>query len=78
KLKKLIEGKGKKAFLFAVDYVNESYFLGTKIDCFVITACPRIVFDDAQNWKTLIITPNELMIALGEKKWEEFEVDELH
>ncbi|MFH1588043.1 MAG: diphthamide biosynthesis enzyme Dph2, partial [Candidatus Diapherotrites archaeon] len=47
KLKKLIEGKGKKAFLFAVDYVNESYFLGTKIDCFVITACPRIVFDDA-------------------------------
>ncbi|MBN2127655.1 MAG: diphthamide biosynthesis enzyme Dph2 [Candidatus Diapherotrites archaeon] len=76
-LKKKIELHGKKAFLLSVDYVNETYFIGTKIDCLVNTACPRIVIDDAENWKINIINSNELLIALGEIKWEDYAMDEL-
>ncbi len=76
-LKKKIEQKKKQAILLSVDYVNETYFIGTGIDCLVNTACPRIVIDDAKNWKTNIINPNELLIALGEKKWKNYTMQEL-
>ncbi len=76
-LKKLVEFKGKKAFLFAVDFVREQYFLGVDVDCFVCTACPRIAVDDSIAWKKPLINPIELEIALGERSWEEFRLDEL-
>jgi 2-(3-amino-3-carboxypropyl)histidine synthase len=76
-LKKKIELKGKKAYLFSVDYVNETYFIGTKIDCLINTACPRIVIDDASNWKINIINPNELLIALEEMEWKNYSMEEL-
>ena len=47
-----------------------------KVDVLVNTACNRIVLDDADNWKTLIINPTECLIALGEKKWEDWKPDE--
>lgn len=75
-LKKQIEKAGKKAYLLETDLVNENYFIGTGIDCLVNTACNRIVIDDAENWKTLIINPTECLIAIGAKKWEEWNQDE--
>ncbi|MEM4261803.1 MAG: diphthamide biosynthesis enzyme Dph2 [Candidatus Diapherotrites archaeon] len=75
-LKKQIEKSGKKAYLFEVDFVNENYFTGINVDCLVNTACNRIVIDDAENWKTLIINPTECLIAIGAKKWEEWQPDE--
>ncbi len=75
-LKKIIELKGKKAYLLEMDLVNESYMLGVKVDCLVNTACNRIVLDDAENWKRLIINPTECLIAIGEKSWEEWSPDE--
>ncbi len=75
-LKKAIEGRGKKAYLLEMDLVVESYMAGIKVDCLVNTACNRIVLDDAENWKTLILNPTECLIAIGEKKWEEWRADE--
>ena len=75
--KKIIEEKGKKAFLFAMDLVREDYMAGVDVDCFVNTACTRIVGDDAEHWKKPIINPLELEIVLGNKKWEEFTFDAL-
>ncbi|HLC93326.1 MAG TPA: diphthamide biosynthesis enzyme Dph2 [archaeon] len=75
-LKKAIERKGLKAYLLEMDLVNESYMMGVKVDCLVNTACNRIVLDDAENWKRLIINPTECLIAIGEKKWEEWSPDE--
>lgn len=75
-IKKAIEKHGKKAYLLEMDLVNESYMTGTGFDCLVNTACNRIVLDDADNWKTLIINPTECLIALGEKKWEDWKPDE--
>ncbi len=76
-LKKLLEFKGKKGYLFAVDFVKEEYFTGVPIDCFVCTACPRIAIDDSAKWKKPLINPVELEIAFGERKWEEFKLEEL-
>ncbi len=75
-LKKSIERAGRKAYLLEMDLVVESYMAGVKVDCLVNTACNRIVLDDAENWKTLIINPTECLIAIGEKKWEEWKPDE--
>ncbi|MBI4210614.1 MAG: diphthamide biosynthesis enzyme Dph2 [Candidatus Diapherotrites archaeon] len=75
-LKKAIERAGRKAYLLEMDLVVESYMAGVKVDCLVNTACNRIVLDDAENWKRLIINPTECLIAIGEKKWEEWKPDE--
>src|SRR3989344_3507571 len=75
-LVKAIEHAGRKAYLLEMDLVNESYMMGVKVDCLVNTACNRIVLDDAENWKRLIINPTECLIAIGEKKWEEWSPDE--
>ena len=75
-IKKVLGRHGRKAFMFEVDLVNESYFTGVGVDCLVNTACNRIVLDDAENWKTLIINPTECLIAIGEKTWEQWKPDE--
>src|SRR3989344_683797 len=75
-LKEAIERHGKKAYLLEMDLVNESYMMGVAVDCLVNTACNRIVLDDAQNWKRLILNPTECLIAIGEKQWEEWNPDE--
>ena len=40
------------------------------VDAFVNTACPRIAIDDSVRYAKPLITPFELEVALGEKKWE--------
>ncbi|VVB99231.1 2-(3-amino-3-carboxypropyl)histidine synthase [uncultured archaeon] len=75
-LRKAVERQGRKAYLFEADYVNENYFTGSGVDCLVITACNRIVIDDSQNWKTIIINPTECLIAIGEKTFDEWVPDE--
>jgi 2-(3-amino-3-carboxypropyl)histidine synthase len=47
------------------------------IDCFVSTACPRIAIDDYMQYKVPIITPIELDILLGYKKWDDYIFDEI-
>jgi len=78
KIKKLLESKQKKSYVIALDYfssVNLESFRG--IDCFVSTACPRIAIDDYMQYKTPIITPVELDILLGIKKWDDYQFDEI-
>ncbi|MGM0405849.1 MAG: diphthamide biosynthesis enzyme Dph2 [Thermoplasmatota archaeon] len=47
-------------------------------DCAVNTACPRIALDDSGNYSTRILTPIEFLISKKVKKWEEWEMDEIH
>jgi len=75
--KRLIEQNGKQAFLFAMDLVNEDYMAGVDVDCFVSTACTRIVGDDAEHWKKPIVNPLELEIVFGRRKWADFRMDVL-
>ncbi len=76
-MKKLVEKHGKKAYLFSLDNVNPAALLGLGVDCWVNTACPRIATDDANLYKEPMITGEELKVALGEKKFEEYTFDEI-
>ena len=75
-LKKAIERKNKKVYLFEMDLIDENYLIGVNVDCLVNTACNRLVLDDGQNWKKILINPTECLIAIGELKWEQWKPDE--
>ena len=47
------------------------------IDCFVSTACPRIAIDDYIQYKKPILTPIELEIVIGKRKWEDYTFDQI-
>lgn len=76
--KKMLEEAGKNAFLLSMDLVKEDYMAGVNVDCFVNTACTRIVGDDAQHWKKPIINPLEVEIVIGKREWEDFAFDVLY
>ncbi|MDO8634512.1 MAG: diphthamide biosynthesis enzyme Dph2 [archaeon] len=76
--KKMLEEAGKNAFLLSMDLVKEDYMAGVKVDCFVNTACTRIVGDDAEHWKKPIINPLEVEIVIGKRAWEDFAFDVLY
>ena len=78
KIKEMLDSKQKKSYVIALDHFSPSTLESYRdIDCFVSTACPRIAIDDYMQYKVPIITPVELDILLGYKKWEEYQFDEI-
>jgi len=75
KLKSILKKNGKKSILYLTDELIPSDFDYADIDIIVSTACPRIALDDAERYKKPIITPDELKIALKEKKWKDYSPD---
>ena len=77
-IKKKLEERGKEAYLLSMDEFSPSKLLGLeKIDCFVSTACPRIAIDDYLKYKIPMITPAELDILLGLRKWSDYVFDQI-
>ena len=78
KCKKILETKKKNFSLFIVDHISPySLEQFPYIDCFISTACPRIVIDDSGQYKKPIITPNELEISFEMKPYEAYQFDEI-
>ena len=78
KMKKLLKRHGKKGYLLALDHVSPDLIDFYPVDAFVNTACPRIAIDDSTRYSKPLITPYELEVALGEKKWENgYQFDEI-
>jgi len=78
KIKDMLTSKGKKAYVISLDNFSPTHLESfTDIDCFVSTACPRIAIDDYLQYKTPIITPIELEIVLGKRKWEDYQFDQI-
>jgi 2-(3-amino-3-carboxypropyl)histidine synthase len=78
RMKNLLERHGKKGYLLALDHVSPELIDFYPVDGFVNTACPRIAIDDSTRYSKPLITPYELEVALGEKKWEEgYQFDEI-
>lgn len=68
---------GKKYYVLAVNFFSPGVIESFKgIDCFVSTGCPRIAIDDYMSYKIPIVTPVELEILLGFRKWENYCFDE--
>jgi 2-(3-amino-3-carboxypropyl)histidine synthase len=78
KLVKKLNEHGKKAFMFYFNYILPDYLEGYDIDAFVSTACPRIAIDDYSRFKKPLINPKELEIVLKERKWDDYELDEIN
>ena len=77
-LKKMLEEKGKRAYiLYLGEITPENLLPFRKLDAFVNTACPRISIDDAAKFKKPLLTPVELEIVLGVRKWEDYQLDEM-
>ena len=77
-IKEKIHSRGKKSYVISADFVNPMMLEGFKnIDCFVSTVCPRIAIDDYMQYKNPILTPVELDVLIGFKKWDEYSFDEI-
>jgi len=76
KLKEKIEKKEKKVFLFSIREIIPENLNYIKVDAFINTACPRVTIDEALRFRKPILTPKEVEILIGDKKWEEYEMDE--
>ncbi len=78
RMKRLLEKHGKKGYLLALEHVGPELIDFYPVDAFVNTACPRIAIDDSVKYEKPLITPYELEVALGEKKWEQgYQFDEI-
>jgi 2-(3-amino-3-carboxypropyl)histidine synthase len=71
-LKEKLDKNGVSATLFAAREITPSALMQfPRIDAFVNTACPRLSLDDAPNFGKPILSINELLVMLGELKWED-------
>jgi len=81
KTAKIIQRIGEKAskeiIPIELDEIKKRSIDDLDLKCAVNTACPRIALDDAENYDTVLVTPEELKIALKEKDWEDWKMDEI-
>lgn len=77
KLQDLIRKHGKDARVIMMDLVTPDQLLQFKVEAFVNTACPRLAIDEVGRFNAPMLTPPELEIVLGEKKWEDLVFDEI-
>lgn len=77
-IKQLLEKFNRKSLIISLDYFSPESLQGFRdIDCYVSTACPRIAIDNYLQYKMPILTPIELEIVLGIRKWEDFKFDQI-
>jgi len=73
RLKQLLEETGHEAILIcATEVIPETLESFTDIEAYVEVSCPRISTDDQDRYRKPILNPEELMIALGKKSWEDY------
>lgn len=77
RLKLLGEARGLEMFLVYLDNIEPDRLLNLGAEAAVCTACPRVALDDAAKYKIPILTPPEFEVLLGERRWEEYEFDEI-
>ncbi len=77
-LKNMIHNEGKEAYLILMDEINPPSLMPyMDLDAFIVTACPRIAIDDSKMYEKPLLTPQELEIVLGKRKWEDYQMDEI-
>lgn len=71
------EARGLEMFLVYLDNIEPDRLLNLGAEAAVSTACPRVALDDAAKYRIPILTPPEFEVLLGERRWEEYEFDEI-
>ena len=76
-LRKLLRWKKKDAALILMDKFDPDKLRSLGFDAYVSTACPRIAIDDYAMYDRPLLTPQELEIVLGVRKWENYSFDQM-
>jgi 2-(3-amino-3-carboxypropyl)histidine synthase len=70
--KNQLEKAGRESTLFALREITPDALMQfPSIDAFVNTACPRLSLDDAERFRKPLVTPREMLVALGKIRWKE-------
>jgi len=78
RIKQKLQKLKREAYLIHLAEITpENLIYFRKLDAFINTACPRITIEDAPRFPKPMLTPQELEIALGERSWEAYEMDEM-
>jgi 2-(3-amino-3-carboxypropyl)histidine synthase len=78
KVKDLLKEFNRKSMFIALEFFSPTALQCFRdIDCFISTACPRIAIDDYLLYKKPILTPIELEIVLGKRKWDDYQFDQI-
>lgn len=73
RLKELLEERGYSTVLIcATEVIPETLGSFTDLDAYVEISCPRISTDDQERYRKPMLNPEEVMIALGKKSWEDY------
>jgi len=72
-----VRGQGKKAYKLLLNEVGPDALLPYRVDAYINTACPRIAMDDSARYSKPMLTVIEAEIALGLRKWEDYEFDSI-
>ena len=73
RLKQMLEENGQSAILIcATEVIPETLESFIDLEGYVEVSCPRISTDDQERYRKPILNPEELMIALGKKSWEDY------
>ncbi len=73
RLKHLLDENGHSTILLcATEVIPETLGSFTDLDAYVEISCPRISTDDQERYQKPILNPEEVMVALGKKSWEDY------
>ncbi|MGA3296477.1 MAG: diphthamide biosynthesis enzyme Dph2 [Candidatus Bathyarchaeia archaeon] len=73
RVKELLEAKDYSVvILCATEVIPETLESFTDLDSYVEISCPRISTDDQERYRKPLLNPEEVMIALGKKRWEDY------
>jgi 2-(3-amino-3-carboxypropyl)histidine synthase len=73
RLKSILEGNGQSTILIsASEVIPETLESFTDLEAYVEISCPRISTDDQERYRKPILNPEEAMIAIGKKSWDDY------
>jgi 2-(3-amino-3-carboxypropyl)histidine synthase len=73
RLKGLLEENGYSTILIcATEVIPEALGSFIDLEAYVEISCPRISTDDQERYRKPILNPEEVMVALDKKKWEDY------
>ena len=71
KIRQKLMKAGKEAYLIMADEISPGMLEGYDFDVLVNTACPRIVYDDHENYRIRMINWFEVDYITGERSIED-------
>ena len=73
RIKDLLEENGYQPIMIcAMEITPETLESFTDLEGYVEISCPRISTDDQERYRKPILNPEEVMVAIGKKKWEDY------